>query len=232
MLETYAISQDLVVWNNSQPVDRPFYDPNTKRWTVTVDHEGTDVVLHPAHIVVATGTLGAPYMPSLPGREAFKGTVMHSVEYRDPKDFVGQHVVIIGAGNSSIDICQDLATTGAASVTMIQRSSTCVVSRSNVGKELSRAWPPGVPVDVSDFKVGSVPLGYMKQAMMSHQDQIWAGEQELHAKLRKGGVKLNIGPEGQGQFLLVFERGGGTCVSNIYSCRLTRRIFQDIVSSI
>ena len=32
---------------------------------------------------------------------------------------------------------------------------------------------------------------------------------ELHAKLRKGGLSFNLGPEGQGVYPLVFERFGG-----------------------
>ena len=36
-----------------------------------------------------------------------------------------------------------------------------------------------------------------------------AADEVLHTKLRKGGLALNIGPDGEGQFLLVFERGGG-----------------------
>ena len=208
-LESYAVNQDLVVWMKSQPVCPPTYDPEKKLWTVTVDHDGEEVVLHPAHIVVATGFLAGPRTPELPGRDLFGGVTIHSVQFKGPKEFEGKDVVVVGAGNTGIDVCQDLTVGGAKSVTMIQRSSTCVVSRANVGKELAEAWPPGVPVEVGDFKFASVPLGFIKKMMISHQSETWAAEQELHAKLKKGGLNLNIGPDGQGQFLLVFERGGG-----------------------
>ncbi|KAJ3557181.1 hypothetical protein NM688_g1608 [Phlebia brevispora] len=129
--------------------------------------------------------------------------------YNDPREYAGEDVVVVGAGNSSIDICQDLAVSGAKSVTMIQRSSTCVVSRASIAKHLSAMWRPDVPTAVADFKFGSMPLGFQKKMNIKNQDESWAAEAELHAKLRKGGLHINIGPEGQGQFLLVFERGGG-----------------------
>lgn len=70
---------------------------------------------------------------------------------------------------------------------------------------------PGNPVEVGDFKFASSPLGLQKKVMQGMQALLWDEEKELHEKLRKGGIKLNMGPEGQGQFLLVFERAGGKC---------------------
>lgn len=212
MLENYASSQDLVVWTNSKPATKPVYSLSEKRWTVTVDHDGNTVELHPVHIVLATGMLGGPYIPTIAGRDSFEGIAIHSTQYDDPKVYTGKDVVILGAGNTSIDICQDLATSGARSVTMVQRSSTCVVDRDTVRKELGQVWTPGVPVEVGDFKAASVPLGFIKKITTSHQEESWAVHKELHEKLKKGGLKLNIGPEGEGQFLLVFERGGGYCM--------------------
>ena len=43
------------------------------------------------------------------GLEHFKGTVLHSHEYRLPDTFEGQCVLVIGAGQSGIDICLEVA---------------------------------------------------------------------------------------------------------------------------
>ncbi|KAF7791510.1 hypothetical protein EIP86_002526 [Pleurotus ostreatoroseus] len=208
-LETYAMSHDLVVWTSSRIKGRPQYDSNSHKWTVTVDRDGTDALLFPSHIILSTGYWGGPYMPELPGKDEFKGNFLHSSQYKDPLAYHDMDVVVIGAGNSSIDICEDLALNGAKSVTMIQRSSTCVVSRENASKRQSQLWKPDVPTEVADFRFASTPLGYWKKLMMNMQTEQWARETELHTKLTKGGLKLNLGPEGQGQPLLVFERGGG-----------------------
>ena len=209
-LEGYAINQHLICWMGSTLGGQPRYDPVTRVWDVVVDRNGTHVHLRPAHIVLAIGLNGPPRMPSLPNRSQFPGEVLHSADFMDAKPFVGKRVVVVGSGNSSIDVCQDLVTGGAASVTMVQRSTTCVVSRSSVTEDMhTHAWIPGQPIEVGDFKFSSQPLGWLKEVNMSMQDALWEREKTLHDKLRKGGLKLNMGPEGQGQFLMVFERGGG-----------------------
>ena len=121
----------------------------------------------------------------------------------------GKNVVVIGAGNTASDICEDLAVGGVSSVTMVQRSSTCVVSRSNIKTILDMTWPDGVPVDISDFKFASMPLGCIKEYNQMTQDQQWEMEKELHAKLRKAGFSVWLGPEGEGQFIVGSSRGGG-----------------------
>ncbi|THG93708.1 hypothetical protein EW026_g7600 [Hermanssonia centrifuga] len=209
MLESYAVNQDLVVWTSSAIVGRPVYNSETRTWDVAIDHAGAQVRLHPAHIVLATGTSGDPYIPKLEDKGRFTGTSIHATQYKAPQPFSGQDVVVVGAGNTAIDICQDLATCGAKSVTMVQRSSTCVISRDSTVRNLSATWPQGVPVEVGDFKIASFPLGYLRKMAIQHQDKAWAQEKELHDKLKKGGVKVHLGSEGQGPHLLVFERGGG-----------------------
>ena len=118
-------------------------------------------------------------------------------------------MLVVGAGNTAIDICQDLATQEPGSVTMVQRSSTCIVSRSHVRQMLEHLWPPGVPTDVCDLKVASVPTGFLKKTLIAQQEQVLEDEKVLHDKLKKAGIKLNMGKEGAGQPLLIVERGGG-----------------------
>ena len=212
-LEHYASSQELTVWTNSELKTRPAYNTADHRWDVTVVRNGVEVKLRPAHIVLATGSLGRPTVPNFPGAEAFEGRVMHSSKFPGGALFSGQHTVVVGAGNTGIDVCQDLHHHNARSITMVQRSSTCVVTGDNTSKHMEETWTLGNPVEVGDFKFASSPLGLQKKVMQGMQALLWDEEKELHEKLRKGGIKLNMGPEGQGQFLLVFERAGGKCES-------------------
>jgi cation diffusion facilitator CzcD-associated flavoprotein CzcO len=41
-------------------------------------------------VVIATGSCARPRVPSWPGREEFAGRVLHSSEYRSPKEFTGR----------------------------------------------------------------------------------------------------------------------------------------------
>lgn len=128
MSEQYAYNQDLRIWHHSTLLPTPSYDPKTKRWTVTILRDGVKVTLHSYHLVLIIGTLGGPYVPPLPGREAFKGDSFHVTDFKSPQPFAGKKTIVVGACQSTADTCYDLATHGAASIVMAQRSSTIVVS--------------------------------------------------------------------------------------------------------
>lgn len=59
-------------------------------------------------VVVATGTFGSPYSPSLPGQDTFEGRILHAAEYRNADSFIGQRVVVVGAANSAVQIAVEL----------------------------------------------------------------------------------------------------------------------------
>ncbi|MBT2511280.1 NAD(P)/FAD-dependent oxidoreductase [Streptomyces sp. ISL-98] len=62
-------------------------------------------------VISATGTWWRPFLPAVPGRDVFRGRQLHTVEYRSPRDFAGQRVVVVGGGNSGAQIAADLAYT-------------------------------------------------------------------------------------------------------------------------
>jgi len=59
-------------------------------------------------VISATGTLGAPYVPHIPGLDTFRGEQLHSAEYTSPLPFAGQRVLVVGGGNSGAQIFADL----------------------------------------------------------------------------------------------------------------------------
>lgn len=67
-------------------------------------------------VVAATGAFTRPYRPALPGLAEFTGRVLHSAEYRSPDVFAGQRVVIVGGGNSAVQIAIELAAHARASL--------------------------------------------------------------------------------------------------------------------
>lgn len=60
-------------------------------------------------VISAIGGQWVPVMPTFPGSETFGGTIMHSSEYDDISQFAGKKVLIVGAGNSGVDIAADAA---------------------------------------------------------------------------------------------------------------------------
>ncbi|WP_174435788.1 flavin-containing monooxygenase [Demequina globuliformis] len=62
------------------------------------------------HVIAASGVQWEPNVIDVPG---FTGEVRHSVTYRDPQEFAGKRVLVVGAGNSGCDIACDAARTAA-----------------------------------------------------------------------------------------------------------------------
>nr|CBI83746.1 pyrrolizidine alkaloid N-oxygenase [Arctia caja] len=60
-------------------------------------------------VVVATGEYSTPKIPHIKGQELYKGKTMHSHDYKDPEDFRGQRVMLIGAGPSGLDLAVQLS---------------------------------------------------------------------------------------------------------------------------
>ena len=60
-------------------------------------------------IVNATGTWERPYVPEYPGAERFRGRQLHTKDYRTASEFAGQHVVIVGAGISAIQLLDEIS---------------------------------------------------------------------------------------------------------------------------
>jgi cation diffusion facilitator CzcD-associated flavoprotein CzcO len=105
-------------------------------------------------MVVATGIVSNPYVPEIPNRARFGGRVMHSVDYHRPEPFANQRVLVVGAGNSSGEICAELA--GAcAHVTVAIRSGARVVPRELLG----------IPVQYIGAVLDSLPPPVLRRAM-------------------------------------------------------------------
>jgi len=71
-------------------------------------------------IINATGSFHNPYTPVLPGQEAFQGRTLHSSEYRNPEPFRSQRVVVVGRGNSAVQIGVELAEVSKTSLAVLR----------------------------------------------------------------------------------------------------------------
>ena len=190
-------------------VPQPSYDMAEKRWTVQINRDGKHFTLRPFHIVIATSYLGRPLLPTLPERDQFIGEVFHGTDFKGPSQYVGKKVVVVGASQTAADICQDLALNGVGSVTMIQRSSTSVVTIDWVRTLLDILWPANKDPSIGDFRAAAMPLLLLKQIHVSMKEKRLAYHKEVHEGLMNAGFKLNEDPDGAGQGILLFQRGGG-----------------------
>lgn len=60
-------------------------------------------------VVSATGSFASPFIPDLPGRDNFRGKVLHSADYRRPDPFKSQQVAIVGEGNSGAQLLAEVS---------------------------------------------------------------------------------------------------------------------------
>ena len=72
-------------------------------------------------VVCANGVTWHPNRPSYPGLEQFRGEIAHTVEYRSPELFKGHKALIVGAGNSGVDIACDAARYASSALISLRR---------------------------------------------------------------------------------------------------------------
>ncbi|KAK0713340.1 flavin-binding monooxygenase-like protein [Lasiosphaeria miniovina] len=221
---SYAQTLELNVWMQTE-IESSAWDDDKKEWTVTVRRGWGDKsetrTLHPKHVIQATGASGEINLPDIPGMDGFEGDVLcHSSDFPGAEDHgpneartrsSTKKAIVVGACNSSHDICQDYYEHG-YDVTMVQRSSTCVVTSEAalkflVGPLYSEG--NGLPIEDSDVAVWSWPSEVMKSLQVDLTKLQVEHDATMLAGLEAAGFKVDTGPNGGGLFTKYLQRGGG-----------------------
>lgn len=216
-LEQYALLQDLDIWTSSyiSPKHAPSYDTAFGRWALNISHEGRAITLHPAHVVFATGTLGRPYTPSLPGSDLTNITTVHAFNFQDASSYANKRVLVVGAGNTAADLCIALHTAGTSSVTMIQRSPTPVITPDVGAGYWATTHPEGVDTSLADFRFAARPWGMVKMIAGDTRNAgnvpsfLSEGDLKIMEGLDKAGYKVSEGELGLGAAAPIMERFAG-----------------------
>jgi putative flavoprotein involved in K+ transport len=127
-LREYAKTLDVEI-RTGQPVNA--VHASGSGYSVTTE-DGT-IVSGPI-VIAATGGFTRPYQPDLPGLETFTGQVLHAGRYRRPEPFAGRRIVVVGAGNSAVQIAVELA--AHARVTLATRKPISFVRQRPLGRDL------------------------------------------------------------------------------------------------
>ena len=104
------------------------------RWRVRASTPTGEMELLCHNVIVATGIVTNPRVPSIAGAEDFRrggGQILHSAQYRRPDGYRGKRILVIGVGNSGGEIASELA--DIATVTVAVRSGANVVPRAIAG---------------------------------------------------------------------------------------------------
>lgn len=207
--ESYADSMELNVWTETQLL-RGSYDEEEGRWSARIVGPGGERDLRPRHVVLATGALGEPYKPDLPGAETFEGTLLHSSEHAGAAGWEGAKALVIGACNSGLDIAQDFEAHG-AQVTVVQRSSTYVMTSANGIPIIFGGlyYEGGPPTEEADLIAASYPLPVLLEFAKAQTAAIAELDRELLDGLARAGFETDMGDDGGGLMARALNRGGG-----------------------
>uniref|UniRef100_A0A8C6E851 Flavin-containing monooxygenase n=1 Tax=Moschus moschiferus TaxID=68415 RepID=A0A8C6E851_MOSMO len=141
----------------------------TGQWDVVVQAEGKQESYVFDGIMVCSGLFTNPIMPlqEFPGITRFKGQYIHSWEYKSPEKFQGKKIIVIGIGNSGVDLAIELSHV-AAQVFLSTRRGAWI---------WNRVWDNGMPLDTVLFTRFNSLLNKICPAFLTNR---WA-ENKLNA---------------------------------------------------
>jgi monooxygenase len=98
------------------------------QWTVRVEAGGEQKDITCSFLFACSGyyNYDEGYSPEFPGSDDFTGTIVHPQQWPADLDYAGKRVVVIGSGATAVTLIPALANSGAAHVTMLQRSPTYI----------------------------------------------------------------------------------------------------------
>jgi len=88
------------------------YDETCGMWRVRARVEETEIEYISRWLVAATGANAEKIAPQIPGLSSFCGEVTHSSDYRSGESYRGKRVVVVGCGQSGMEVAADLSNYG------------------------------------------------------------------------------------------------------------------------
>jgi cation diffusion facilitator CzcD-associated flavoprotein CzcO len=234
-LESYVEAMELNFWTATS-FERGSYDAANQCWTGVLRRgNGSERIIHPRHVVMASGVSGIANVPDIPTLKDFAGTVQHSSEYRDGEDWMNKSAIVVGTGNSGHDIAQDLHSSG-AKVTLVQRSPTLITNIEPSAQLAYATYNEGTLED-NDLIAASMPLRLAKKTHQMITEQSRQFDKVLLDGLAAVGFKLDYGEDDTGWQFKYLTRGGGYyfnvgCSDLVARREIALRQFADIESFI
>lgn len=106
-----------------------YYDTTEKKWRIEAKNSvsGEIEVYVAKFLVVATGENSKPFIPEMRGLHSFKGDIVHASEYKSGLIYGGKKVLVVGCGNSGMEISRDLSDFGAQTSILIRSPVSIII---------------------------------------------------------------------------------------------------------
>jgi dimethylaniline monooxygenase (N-oxide forming) len=137
-------------------------EPKGDGWSVTVEDADGERRTEPYRaVIVANGHHWKPRWPEppFPGSDEYEGEQMHVHHYREPDVLEGKRVLVLGIGNSAVDVAVESSRI-AAKTFLAMRRSAYVIPKFLGGKPIDEATPP-----VATYLPMSVRRFFMKRLL-------------------------------------------------------------------
>ncbi|XP_050887847.1 probable indole-3-pyruvate monooxygenase YUCCA3 isoform X1 [Lathyrus oleraceus] len=137
-LDSYAKHFNITP-NFNETVQSAKYDETFGLWRIKTirkksdEFEFVEVEYICKWLVVATGENAEKVVPEFEGLNDFGGHVMHACDYKSGESYSGKKVLVVGCGNSGMEVSLDLCNHN-ANPSMVIRSSVHVLPREVFGK--------------------------------------------------------------------------------------------------
>ena len=126
-----------------------------------------DEAVRARQVVVATGPFQVPFIPSATAGLDSSVTQLHSADYRNPQGLPDGPVLVVGAGNSGLQIAEELAATRQVDVSVGERCAGAAAAAARAGPVLV-ADPAGLHAGKQRLPAGS-PVASPRRVRHRHQ---------------------------------------------------------------
>ena len=165
------------------------------------------------YVVIATGWDAVAVVPDWPGRESFVPELIHSSDFRGGRRYAGRDVLVVGFGNSGIDIAGHLIAAG-AHVRVSMRTPPNLARREILGL-------PGQPLAVV---ADHVPARLADSTFSLTQRMLFGDLTRLGIPRARDGVYTNFyrrlrSPAIDDGFIAALKQGQAQVVAEVHPAR-------------
>jgi cation diffusion facilitator CzcD-associated flavoprotein CzcO len=151
--EEFGVTEHIRFSTTVQRVEKVVDETGSLMWEIeAIDADGVQTIDHVDGVVVANGHNWDPKWPSPSYPGEFSGTQMHAHDYRSSDVFTGRRVLVVGMGNSAMDIAVD-ASYVAEDVLLSARHGSWIVPKYLFGR----------PADATNGLLSALPWRLRQQ---------------------------------------------------------------------